>query len=116
MPWGSFHGFLVGFLHDDKFYEFTSLNNSKLNIERKNKNIIAKLQNKKHSLTIETDATENAFILLHAPDNGGIMKPAVLENITSKVNVRLTENLTGKIIFEEIGENAGIEFGGKNSF
>lgn len=116
MPWGSFHGFLAAIQHEGQFHQFTTINGSKLNVVRNNNNINLELSNATHVLSIETKCNENEFVLLHAPDKDGQMKPSVLESISSKIYVKLFEKNGNKLVFEDKGINSGIEFGGKNMF
>ncbi len=116
MLFGSFKGFLAAFSHNNKFYKFTTINGSKFEVDRLNGNIVMRIYNSQYILYIETFCNKNDFILLHAPDKNGYMKPKVLESISSEIKVKLVEKNSGNVIFENIGINSGIEFGGYYAF
>ncbi len=111
-PVSSFRGFLVGLYVDGDFYEFTTMNRSKVAVIQKGTDVIMHLKNNRHSLTIDCETNSEDFILLNGP-RGDQMVPLVQENLQGKVNVTLKENAGGKLIYEDSGSCAGVEYGGE---
>ncbi len=110
-PVSSFRGFLVGLYVGDFFYEFTTMNRSKVEVIQKVPDVAMHLKNRHHSLTIDCETSSEDFILLNGP-RGGKMVPLVQENLQGKVTVILKENAGGKVIYEDSGSCAGVEYGG----
>jgi len=111
-PLGSFRGFLIGFLHEGKFYSFTTINKSRISIDKKGKDVCITAENNKYSLTMETSSLHENFILCRGPV-GGKMNASVMETLTAKVKVSLAEKANNRIVFEGTGINTGIEYGGE---
>ncbi len=110
-PISSFRGFLAGLYVDDVFYEFTTMNRSKVEVMQKGTDMVLHLKNSRHSLSIECETNSEDFILLNGP-RGNQMIPLVQENLKGKVNLTLKENRGGKLIYEDRGSCAGVEYGG----
>lgn len=110
-PLGSFRGFLIGLKLNDSFIKFTTINRSKLNIIKKEKDIKLIAVNKRYELTVEPETSREEFLMLHGP-TGSNMHPYVKESITSKVKITLKSKADKKLILEETGAMAGIEYGG----
>ena len=110
--WGSFRGFLVGLYVGGTFYEFTTMNRSRVSLEQKGSDVKMLLTNRRYSLSIETETRGKDFILLHGP-RGKQMIPLVHENLQGLVYLELKENSTGNIIFEDSSRCAGVEYGGR---
>ncbi len=109
-PIKSFRGFLIAVTIDDTFYKFTTINKSKIEVNLEDDvEVIA--TNKNLRLLFKTSSNKDDFILCYGPKNGE-MKPYVNESLISKVYVKLENTSTKEIIYEGIGYNAGIEFGG----
>lgn len=108
----SFRGFLVGLYHNDQFYEFTTMNHSKIRIISRGEDVEISLKNKAHTLLILTEAPRDSFILCKGPRDGKMI-PLVQESLRSRVSVRLIENTTGNVIMDDIGTATGIEYGGE---
>lgn len=115
MPIGSFRGFLIGLMIKDKFYEFTTMNNSKLDIQKNGTDVSITVKNQSYTINIETHSNASQFTLLNGPKDGK-MKPLVKESITSFVSVKLYHTNSKEIIFSDMGFGTGIEFGGSNLF
>jgi len=111
-PVSSFRGFLVGLYVGDSFYEFTTMNRSKAEVIQKGTDVIMHLKNRHHSLTIDCETNSEDFILLNGP-RGEQMVPLVQENLHGLVKITLKENASGKIVFEDSGCCAGVEYGGE---
>ncbi len=111
-PVSSFRGFLVGLYVGDSFYEFTTMNRSKAEVIQKGTDVIMHLKNRHHSLTIDCETNSEDFILLNGP-RGDRMVPLVQENLHGLVKITLKENASGKIVFEDSGCCAGVEYGGE---
>ncbi len=110
-PRSSFRGFLVGLYVDNRFYKFTTVNRSKVEANQKGTDVVLHFKNRHHTLTIDCQTREEDFILLNGP-RGEQMVPLVQENLQGKVKVILKENADGKVIFEDSGQCAGVEYGG----
>lgn len=107
----SFRGFLIGLFVDDKFYKFTTINKSTLNIVQNALDVIITTENKKYKLIIETKTDRSAFMLCMGPRDDK-MVPLVEENLKASVKVTLIDKLISKTIFCENGLCCGIEYGG----
>ena len=110
-PIYSFRGFLAAFRYKDEVITFTTMKRSKLTITRGEDSLSFRLSNRNYELIIEPKSQDEDFLLLHSPD-GEVMKPDVLESIVSEIRVTLKEKSTGKILAEDTGIKAGIEYGG----
>ena len=110
-PVSSFRGFLVGLYVGEKFYEFTTMNRSKVEVIQKGTDISLQLINHRHSLAIDCKTNSKDFILLHGP-RGDQMIPLVQENLQGLVNITLQENSSGRTIYSDHGCCAGVEYGG----
>lgn len=111
-PISSFRGFLVGLYVDDKFYEFTTMNRSKTEVIQKGTDVIMHLKNRDYSLTIDCETITEDFILLKGPRDNQ-MVPLVQENLQGLVNITLKESSGGRIIYNDSGRFAGVEYGGE---
>ena len=107
----SFRGFLIGLMVDGAFYEFTTMNRSRSEVAQKGTDITLHLQNRYHSLAIECETNQDDFILLNGP-RGDQMVPLVQENLQGVVHLELKEINSGKILFTDTGNCAGVEYGG----
>lgn len=109
---GSFKGFLVGLQTGGSFYEFTSMNKSRLAVKDSGRDKEIQIRNASHRLEIATFTSEDAFMLCNGPKDGR-MAPLVKETLTARVHVRLSDARTGRVLFEDDGRGAGIEYGGE---
>ena len=113
IPWlGSyFRGFLVGLLHEGKLYRFMTYNGGKIEeLKVDNKHMEMTIRNRTHKLEILAEKTEGA--LLKAPYEGEMLE-RVAETMTSKVQVKLSERKSGRLIYEDTGKGACLELQGK---
>ncbi len=108
----SFRGFLIGLYVGDIFYEFSTINQSRVEVVQTGTDVALQVENKDHLLVIECKTESNNFIPLNGP-RGGEMIPLVQENLQGNVYVELTEKSTGKILFADSGKCAGVEYGGE---
>ena len=110
-PIKDFKGFLIGVTVDNTFYKFTTINRSNIKLDsEEDVEVIA--TNKNLRLLFKTSSKKEDFVLCYGPKNGE-MSPFVNESLVSKVYLKLENTNTKEIIYEGIGDNAGIEFGGK---
>ncbi|MBU3143751.1 tocopherol cyclase family protein [Clostridium sp. CF012] len=107
----SFRGFLIGLFVDDKFYKFTTINKSTLNIVQNALDIIITTENKKYKLIIETKTNKSDFMLCMGPRDDKML-PLVEESLKASVKVTLIDKSTSKTIFCENVLCCGIEYGG----
>ncbi|MBZ9623423.1 hypothetical protein G9F71_011220 [Clostridium sp. FP2] len=107
----SFRGFLIGLFIDDRFYKFTTINKSTLNIVQNALDVIITTENKKYKLIIETKTNKKDFMLCMGPRDDKMI-PLVEENLKASVKVTLIDKLISKTIFCENGLCCGIEYGG----
>jgi len=107
----SFVGFITGLWLGDHLIQFTTYNQSVL---RKSlitaEKVELVMQNKNYILEIL--AKRNSTTSLASPILG-LMDGRIEESMTSKVEVKLTERKSSKIIFSDTGRNAGLEVAGK---
>lgn len=109
---GSFRGFLIGLTVDGSFYEFTTMNKSKMIIRQLDKDIRLTAENKHYVLDLYTRTQPDRFMLLYGPKNGQ-MVPFVKETLTAKVDVKLMDKRTNAVILNDSGHNTGVEYGGE---
>lgn len=108
----SFRGFLIGLYIDDIFYEFTTINRSRVEVAQTGTDVALRVQNKNHLLAIECKTRSENFIQLKGP-RGDKMIPLVQENLQGVLYVELKEKSTGKTLFADSGKCAGVEYGGE---
>ncbi len=108
----SFRGFLVGFYVEDSFYEFTSMNRSRVEVVQKGTDLTMRFANRRYSLAMEIETSSHDFILLNGP-RGEQMIPLVHENLQGLVHLELKDNASGETIFEDTGRCTGVEYGGR---
>ncbi|MGL5347957.1 MAG: tocopherol cyclase family protein [Peptostreptococcaceae bacterium] len=110
-PIRDFRGFLIGLTIDDKFYSFTTINKSELNLKNIDKDIKLVTYNKNYKLTLKTTTNKDDFVLCMGPKNGHMI-PLVRETLCAKVEMTLEEIKAKKIIFKGVGQSTGVEYGG----
>lgn len=113
IPFGftSFRGFLIGFLLDNEFYNFSTNNLSTIIVQQEGEDVRITAQNRKYILTFETHAPRDKFILLNGPRDGKMI-PLVQENLQGTVTLKLTDK-KNNLIYQGTSNSAGIEYGGK---
>ena len=106
----SFNGFIAGLWIKNKLIEFTTYNFSKVKkCKITDKHVEITIENLNHVLKILVYRSKTAS--LAAPIQG-FMDAKIDESMTSKIEVKLYNKKTTKIIFEDIGKNAGCEVAG----
>ena len=111
-PIHNFRGFLIAATVNKKFYKFTTINRSKLNLVLNNDSVELTATHKNLTLFLKTETKDSDFILCYGPKNGE-MSPYVRETLTGKVYMKLYNNKSKELIYEGFGYNTGIEYGGK---
>lgn len=109
---GSFSGFLVGFILNGEFYKFTTMNRSKMEILRNGRDVVLSFINGNISLNVKTKSNEEDFMLCYGPTDDG-MVPLVNEALNGVIEVELREK--GELLYKGIGYATGIEYGGDES-
>ena len=110
-PIRDFTGFLIGVTLENQFYSFTTINHSKINISSLGDDVILTATKKNLKLTLRTYSNPEYFLTLKAPNNGSMIA-SVKETISGKVYMLLEDTYLNKVIFEDTGFSAGIEYGG----
>lgn len=108
IPWlgRAFRGFIVGLWVDGKLYRFTTHNNTKIeSLEIFDEKVKWVLRNRQYRLTVEARRVEGG--LLRGPTRVD-MGTRVMETLNASVRVELKTH-KGDLIFEGIGEHAGLE-------
>lgn len=111
-PVKPFRGFLIGVTVGNKFYRFTTINNSKLKLNSIGEDIELVVSKKNLRLTLKTSTDKDDFVLCMGPENGNMI-PLVRETLHGKVHMVLEDTKTNSIIFEGIGKSTGVEYGGE---
>ncbi len=108
IPWlgRSFGGFIVGFYFDGQLHRFTTYNGGKIEEMVIEDNWVRlTFRNRTHRLKVE--ARQNAGGLLQAPTTVE-MERRILESLNACFRVKF-ETLAGQVLYQSIGENAGLE-------
>ena len=113
IPWmgTSFVGYIAGVWLRDRLIEFTTYNLTKLRKCYADKEVVQiVLENRKYRL--EIFAKREAATALASPI-GGFMDGRIEESMTAKIEVKLIEKKSKKILLQDVGRNAGLEVAGK---
>ncbi len=108
IPWigASFKGFIVGFWLNGVLHRFTTYRHSKIeSLEISDDHVSWVLQNRTHRLRLNAFCAQGG--LLRGPTQLDMGK-RVIETLKASIQVKL-ETLRGDIVFDGIGENAGLE-------
>ena len=108
IPWlgRSFGGFIVGFYYEGQLHRFTTYANSKIDaLDVEDNKVQLVFSNRTHRLRVE--ARQNQGGLLQAPTTKA-MERRILESLTACFRI-VFEDLNGNVIYQSIGENAGLE-------
>lgn len=108
---GSFRGFLIGLMVEQKFYTFTTINKSKIDIVRKELDVYINVNNSEYILDIDIVTEKDKFMLCMGPRDNEMI-PLVEENLKAQVSIILKEKMTGKVIFSGTSPSSGVEYGG----
>jgi tocopherol cyclase len=113
IPWlgSSFTGFIAGLLLNDSLFRFTTYNSSHLikSIAGKEKVELA-IENRNYQLEITVRRHSSTEL---ASPIAGFMDGRISESMTDLIEVRLSDKITQKTIFQDTGRNGGVEVAGK---
>ena len=115
IPWlgNHFTGFISFLKIKEKMYLFATYSGAKVrHLEYKDGTINILVEDKRYSLEISGEYKENGVLI--APKNG-LMERKISESISSTVRVSLKDH-SGNIIFEDYGQNAGLEVVGQHLY
>jgi tocopherol cyclase len=113
IPWmkSSFVGFIAGFWYKDKLIRFTTYNFTQLKkctIDTKTVEIV--LVNRKYKLEITAERDSGAEL---AAPIGGFMDARISETMSARLHVKITDRRSKELIFNDVGEKAGLEVAGQ---
>jgi hypothetical protein len=112
IPWlhNYFTGYIFAVLYRGELYKFTTYNGAKIvDLRINNEKINVSLENKRYKISLDADRSKG--VDLPAPKMGEMISK-VNESLNSKINIKLTNKITGETIFSGTGSNAGLEFVG----
>ena len=112
IPWigKSFRGFIVGFMHEDRLYSWTTYNGAKeLSLRVDDSHMFWTLAGPDGTLELKAERTRGG--LLHAPLHKD-MHRRVEETMDSTVEIKLTDN-KGKLVVQGNGTAAALEIFGE---
>jgi hypothetical protein len=112
IPWlhNYFTGYIFAVLYKGELYKFTTYNGAKIvDLRINNEKINVSIENKRYKISVESDRSKG--VDLPAPKMGEMISK-VNESLNSKINIKLTNKITGETIFSGTGRNAGLEFVG----
>lgn len=109
---GSFSGFLVALCVKDKWYMFTTINKSNMEIKRGVNDVEILFRRKNLELRVKTRSQKNKFMLCMGPKDGEMI-PLVEENLKGEVELELKDIKNSTILYKGIGKSTGIEYGGE---
>ena len=109
IPWlgSAFNGFIVGLWHEGTLRRFATYTGARL--ERQdvtNDRVFLTLSDRRYRIEIE--ATRATGGLLLSPERTAMLQ-RVMESLTATIHVRLIETSTGRVVFDEAGQHAGLE-------
>ena len=113
IPWlkSSFIGHIAGVLIKDKLIEFTTYNGTRVNLCIITKtNVIIEMENSSYKLNMI--AHREKATSLAAPISG-FMSGRIDESMKAKIQVKLYNKKSKKLILDDLGESAGIEVAGE---
>lgn len=111
----SFSGFLTAVNIKEKFYPFTTINKSTMNIKRDDMDVEIIFKRKNFELFVKTHSQKNKYIVCKGPKDGHMI-PLTEETIVGEIELELRDIESGKIIYSGRGRSAGIEYGGETMF
>ncbi len=116
IPWrGSvFNGFIAGLWHQGRLYRFATYTGAVLERQEVTDRQVTLhyVDQSKDGFRLEVEAIRTTGGLLHSPERTAMLQ-RVMETLTASIHVRLIENATGRIVFDETGEHAGLEVVGQ---
>jgi hypothetical protein len=109
IPWlgRAFNGFIVGLWHQGKLYRFATYTGARIERQEVTDDHVF-LTFADGTQRIEIEATRASGGLLHSPERTAMLQ-RVMESLTATIRVRLTEQRTGAVLFEDRGRHAGLE-------
>jgi hypothetical protein len=113
IPWlgSSFTGFIAGFLHEGKLYEFTTYNRSRLErVDISVKEVSIDISNNNYRLKIK--AARNNATRLAAPVSGE-MSGHISESMQSDIEISLEELHPSRLLYSGHATNTALEVAGK---
>ena len=113
IPWlgSSFIGFIAGVWLRDHLIEFTTYNFTRLKRSfADEKKVELVMENFSHRLEILAHRDHSTSL---ASPIQGFMDGRIEESMTSKIEVILTDKKNKKVLFQDIGRNAGLEVAGR---
>ena len=112
IPWlrTAFPGFIIGLWHDGRLYRFATYTGAKVERLAVTEHTIDwVVGNKEHRLEMFVNqGPESQFGLLKGPDTFEMGK-RVAETQSATVATRLSERASGRVLFEDTGQYAGLE-------
>jgi hypothetical protein len=112
IPWlgSAFNGFIAGLWHKGRLYRFATYTGAKLDRQEvTDQTVVLHYRDpRRDGYRLEIKATRATGGLLHSPERTAMLQ-RVMESLTASIHVRLVENATGKAVFDETGEHAGLE-------
>lgn len=116
IPWkgSGFNGFIAGLWHAGRLYRFATYTGALLEQQDVTDRRVALryVDPGREGYRLEIEATRATGGLLHSPERTAMLQ-RVMESLTATVHVRLVQNATGRVLFDETGEHAGLEVVGE---
>ncbi|MDE5977373.1 MAG: hypothetical protein K2G70_02750 [Turicibacter sp.] len=106
-----FRKFSIGVTIDQKFYSFTTMNKSKLNLTTSNHDIILCATHHHLQLLLKTKSKIEDFVECPRQKNGHI-KPSLEETLKGVVEMTLINTQDNQLLYHGIGRACGIEYSG----
>lgn len=111
IPWmvSAFPGFIIGLRHKGKLHQFATYTKATTtDLRFTDDTVVWAVADRRHRLRIKAERAHGG--LLYAPTRQD-MSDRVGETMLSRIEVTLTDS-QGKVLFEEVGRNAGLELHG----
>ena len=112
IPWigSSFVGFICALWINNELIRFTTYNFCSLRqVIVTAEKVQIRLRHPKYILEIDADRSDSTSL---ASPIQGFMDGRIEESMTACIHIKLTERKSGSVIFEEVGEHAGLEVAG----
>jgi tocopherol cyclase len=112
IPWvgSAFNGFIAGLWHRGRLYRFATYTGARLERQEVSDQrvVLHYADSRRDGYRLEVEATRASGGLLRSPERTAMLQ-RVMESLTATVHVRLLDNATGRVIFDEVGQHAGLE-------
>lgn len=112
IPWrrAAFNGFIAGLWHKGRLHRFATYTGAQLERQEITDQTVTLhcVDPGKAGYRLEIAAARTSGGLLHSPERTAMLQ-RIMESLTARIHVRLIENRTGKVLFDEMGEHAGLE-------